>query len=330
MSSKLRDLGELKRILSSLLPDEKIITAVTPMNTGFSNDTYLIEGPDLILRLPPAAGAMLDGHDVIGQARIYATLGDTPGAPPVPRIAHVEENADLLGAPFFIMDRVPGESVNDIEMQSWFTDASDAVRRQMCSDWVSAFGNLARLQPLDVLGAPVSPEDDLRMWQRFADAAECPQLVDMIDRLLKKPAPISGVPAVIQGDSKLSNLMWKDYRISAMLDWEMSLNGEPMADLGYMLYLFESDYHTATRAPKLPGMLNRDEVIAVWEVASGRSASGVIWHEIAQIAKITAIIAEGTNMFNTGRSTDPKLAYFKQNLDYYLSVVTAMLDGTGH
>lgn len=322
-----RDLIELQSILSGLLPGEAAITAVSPMTTGFSNDTYLIEGPDLILRLPPAAGAMLDGHDVIGQARIYAALGNTPGAPPVPRIALVEESPALLGAPFFIMGRIPGESVNDIDMQPWFTEAPDAVRQQMCRDWVCAFGNLARLAPLAVLGDPVSPEDDLRMWQRFADGAQCPQLVDMIERLLKVPAPISGAPAVIQGDSKLSNLMWDDYRISAMLDWEMSLNGDPLADLGYMLYLFESDFHGATRAPKLPGMLKRDEVIALWEEVSGRSAAGIIWHEIAQIAKITAIIAEGTNMFNTGRSSDPKLAYFKQNLDYYLGVVAAMLAG---
>jgi aminoglycoside phosphotransferase (APT) family kinase protein len=326
----MRDNEELHRTLSGLLSGETSITAVTPMMTGFSNDTYLIEGPDLILRLPPAAGAMLDGHDVVGQAQIYAALGTTAGAPPVPRIVHVEESADVLGAPFFVMERIAGESVNDIDMQPWFTDAPEAVRTQMCSDWVTAFGNLARLSPLDVLGAPVSPEDDLRMWQRFAQGAQCPSLVDMIDRLLKVPAPLSGSPAVIQGDSKLSNLMWNDYRITALLDWEMSLNGDPLADLGYMLNLFESEYHAATRAQKLSGMLKRDQVIALWEEVSGRSAKGIMWHEIAQIAKITAIIAEGTNMFNTGRSSDPKLAYFKQNLDHYLGVVAAMLAGSGY
>ncbi len=322
-----RDNREIQRVLSGLLTGEPPITAVTPMTTGFSNDTYLIEGPDLILRLPPAAGAMLDGHDVIGQARIYAALGNTPAAPPVPRIVHLENGVDLLGAPFFIMGRIAGESVNDIDMQPWFTGAPDGVRNQMCRDWVSAFGNLALLAPLDVLGAPVSAEDDVRTWQRFADQAQCPQLADMIERLLKMPAPISGAPAVIQGDSKLSNLMWDDYRISAMLDWEMALNGDPLADLGYMLYLFESDYHDATRAPKLSGMLMREEVIALWEDVSGRSAKGIIWHEIAQIAKITAIIAEGSNMLNSGRSSDPKLAYFKSNLEHYLGVVGAMLAG---
>lgn len=325
-----RDNAELKNILSALLAVEAPITAVTPMTTGFSNDTYLIEGPDLILRLPPAAGAMLDGHDVIGQARIYAALSTTPGAPQVPRIVHVEEATDLLGAPFFIMGRVPGESVNDIEMQDWFTGASDTVRNQMCRDWVSAFANLARLSPLAVLGAPVSPEDDLRMWQRFADAAQCPQLVDMIERLLKVTAPISGKPAVIQGDPKLSNLMWQSERITAMLDFEMALNGEPLADLGYMLFFFAGDHHAASRAQKLSGMLTRHEVIEQWEMSSGRSASGVVWHEIAQVGKLGAIIAQGVNMANTGRSNDPRLEVFKQNIGYYLGAMAAMLDGAGY
>lgn len=326
----LRDLEQIAATLGNVLPDGPRITAVAPLTTGFSNDTYLIEGPDLILRLPPAAGAMLDGHGVIAQARIYAALGRTPGAPPVPAIIHIEESAELLGFPFFVMARVPGESVNDINMQPWFTEASDDVRTRMSTDWVSAFAGLAKLQPLDALGTSISPEDDLRMWQRFAEAANCPVLVDTIDRLLKTPAPLSGPPAIVHGDTKLSNLMWQEFSISAVLDWEMSLNGEPLADLGYMLYLFPSDYHDATRAPKLPGMIGRAEAIAQWEKVSGRSADGVFWHEVAQIAKICAIIAEGTNMYNTGRSSDPKLVYFKQNLDHYLSVMQAMLAGGGY
>lgn len=325
-----RDLSAIARALRATLQGGEHISQISPMATGFSNDTYLVEGIDQILRMPPAAGAMLDGHDVLAQARIYSALGEVEGAPPVPAILHVEKGAELLGAPFYMMGKVPGESVNDLEMQAWFTDVPDQTRTEMCRAWVAAFAKLARLAPIDALGTPISPHDDLRSWQRFADAANCPPLVDAIDRLLRVPAPLSGPPAVVHGDTKLSNLMWHDYRISAVLDWEMSINGEPLADLGYMLYLFPSEYHPATRAPKLPGMLTRAEVIALWEEVSGRSAEGVFWHETAQIAKICAIIAEGTNMLDTGRSHDPKLAYFKQNLSHYLSVMQAMLAGGGY
>ena len=73
----MRDLDQLAKALRGVLPGGDTITAIRPMTTGFSNETYSIDGPDLILRLPPAAGAMLEGHDVVGQARIYEELSLT-------------------------------------------------------------------------------------------------------------------------------------------------------------------------------------------------------------------------------------------------------------
>lgn len=323
------DPDRTRSILQDMLPGGERITGIRPLTTGFSNETYLIEGPELILRLPPSAGAMLDGHGVIAQAAIYRALGAAKGAPPVPQVVLSCPDETALGAPFFVMERVRGDSIHDIELQPWFVEGSDAFRREVCRRWVTAFAGLARLEPLDVLGPVVSPEEDARMWQTFAKAANSPQLVAQYDRLLSVPAPLSGPSAVVHGDTKLSNLMWHEGEVSAVLDWEMALNGEPLADLGYMLYGFESPYHGPTTPQKQPGMPGREQVIAWWEEVSGRSAEGVFWHEIAQIAKITAIIAEGTNMWVTGRSQDPKLAYFAKNLDYYLGVMRAMLDGGG-
>lgn len=326
----MRDLEQLTGALRQYLPGGQGIKAIRALTTGFSNETYLIEGVDLILRLPPAAGAMLEGHDVVGQGRIYQELATAPGAPPVPPVVAICSDPAIIGVPFFVMERVAGESIDDMTMTPWFVDGSDAARGQVCRDWVSAFAALSNLEPLPVLGPVVSPEDDARMWHEFARTADCPALVGLFDRLLAAPAPLSGPPAIVHGDPKLSNLMWQDQRITAMLDWEMALNGEPLANLGYMLFFFASDYHSATRAQKLTGMLSRDEVIALWEVVSGRSAAGISWHEIAQAGKLAGIIAEGVNMANTGRSDDPRLEIFKANIGYYLGVMEAMLDGYGH
>jgi len=142
------DLEKATRIVADRLPREKPVTGIAAMTTGFSNDTYLIEGADLILRLPPAAGAMLDGHDVVGQARIYQALGAMPGGPRVPEIILIEEDPTVLGAPFFVMSRVSGEAIDDIVMAPWFVDGTDALRRQICTDWISAFAGLSNLQPL--------------------------------------------------------------------------------------------------------------------------------------------------------------------------------------
>ena len=322
----MRDLEQLALALRQYLPGGHAITAIRPLTTGFSNETYLIEGLDLILRLPPAAGAMLEGHDVVGQGRIYRELATAPGAPPVPAIVAICSDPAIIGVPFFVMERIAGESIDDMKMTPWFLDGSDAMRKQVCRDWISAYAALSKLATLPVLGPVVSPDDDARMWREFARAADCPALVALFDRLLTAPAPLSGPPAIVHGDPKLSNLMWQDQRITAMLDWEMALNGEPLANLGYMLFFFASDHHAALRAQKMPGMLTRDEVIELWEAVSGRPAKGLIWHEIAQAGKTAAIIAEGINMANTGRSADPRLESFKQNIGYYLGAMAAMLN----
>ena len=88
-----RDLDAVRDTLARVLPQGDRITAVKPLTTGFSNETYFVEGCNMILRLPPSAGSMLDGHDVIAQARVYQALGETAGAPPVPKVALVCEDA---------------------------------------------------------------------------------------------------------------------------------------------------------------------------------------------------------------------------------------------
>jgi aminoglycoside phosphotransferase (APT) family kinase protein len=324
------DVTQLARVLGTYLPGGDAITQVVPLTTGFSNETYLIEGLDLILRLPPSAGAMLDGHDVITQARIYQELGSRPDAPRVPKIVALCKDGTLLGVPFFVMERLSGEAIGDLDMQPWFAEGSNALRGDICQQWATVFASFSNVRPLDVLGAVVTPEEDARKWQRFALGAQSPRLAALFERLLVAPAPRSGSPALIHGDPKLSNILWKDGKISAVLDFEMALNGDPLANLGYMLYALASDHHAAARAYKLSGMLSRDEVIALWEDVSGRSAEGVFWHEIAQMGKLAAIIAEGANMFNSGRSTDPKLTIFVQSLEYYIGVMQSMLDGGGY
>ncbi|MCB2046772.1 MAG: phosphotransferase family protein [Novosphingobium sp.] len=324
-----RDPEALAAALRSYLPGGEAVRAVVPLTTGFSNETYRIEGRDWILRMPQSAGAIVEGHDVLEQARLYAALGEIADGPPVPGVVAICEDASVLGAPFFVMECVAGQEVHDTQLPEWFTAPGDSFRRQLSEQWIRQVAAFASLPPLALLGDPVSPEQDARVWRAFADKAECPPLVAAYDRLLSRPAPISGPPSVVHGDVKLSNFMWHEGKLSAVLDWEMAINGEPLSDLGYLMIFFEGPFHRASTQLREPGILSRGETIALWEQVSGRSSEGVIWHEMAQIAKILCTMAEGTNLWVTGRSTDPKLAYFQQNLDYYLGVLVAMLDAEG-
>ena len=159
------------------------------------------------------------------------------------------------------------------------------------------------------------------MWQAFAKAANSPQLVEQYDRLLAVPAPRSGPPAVVHGDTKLSNLMWQDRQVSAVLDWEMALDGEPLADLGYMLYGFESPYHGPTTPQKQPGMPGREQVIAWWKrsrAARPRACSGT---RSPRSPRSPRSSQRAPTCGSPAAARTPSSPISRKNLDYYLGVM---------
>ena len=321
-----RDIGALRAALASALPDGDRITGVRAFSTGHSNETYLIEGLDRILRLPPTADPLMPGsHGVIAQARIYRALAAIAGAPPVPEVLMECAERSLLGDEFYVMARVAGEEVNDYQPQDWFTDALPEERDAICRTWMTSFGQLANLGPIDVLGPAMTPEDQAGRWRRVAMDADCAPLVELFDRLLRVPAPRTGVPSPVHGDPKLANLMWSDGELTAVLDWELAYNGEPLADLGYMLFFFASDAHPANRGCGFPGMWPRDRIIAHWAGLTGRSSAGVHWHEIAAAGKMAAIIAYGHHLYVSGKSNDARFLQWKIPLDKNLKLIDDML-----
>ncbi len=325
-----RDLDQLKVALAAVLPGGGLITGIRAFSTGHSNETYLIEGLDQILRLPPTVSPLLPGsHGVIAQARILEVLAQTPGAPPVPQVLFTCDDAAALGDPFFVMARVKGEEINDYLPQPWFADATSAERAGYCAKWMGAFCDLANLAPLDVLGLAVTPEDEARRWQAMAREADCEPLVASFDRLLSIPAPRSGAPAPAHGDPKLANLMWANGDLTAVLDWELAYNGDPLADLGYMLAFFESDARSAGKACGDEGMWKRDRIIANWEQTTGRPASGIRWHEAAAIGKMAAIVAYGYNLYVSGKSDDARFQRWERPIADNLRIMDTMLSSLG-
>ena len=302
------------------------VTGLRAFSTGHSNETYLIEGLDQILRLPATLNPLLpDAHPVPLQAKIYDALSFANGAPPVPQVVFQSDNNAMLGDPFFVMARVAGEEVNDYNPQLWFAEAAPGVREAMCRTWIEAFADVAGMVPLDALGEPVTPEDELCRWQSLALEARCPELAAQFDRLLSVPSPRSGQPSPVHGDPKFANLMWDDGKLSAVLDWELAYNGDPLADLGYMLYFFESEFHPANGACKYLGMLDRNGVIALWSEKTGRPANDVAWHEVAAVAKMAAMIGYGYNLYTSGKSDDARFLRWKERLDINTAMVDAML-----
>src|SRR3712207_451064 len=113
------------------------ITGIRPLSFGHSNRTYLLEGLDRVLRMPPAGRGLLPPYDIAHQPRVLAGVGAQPGAPPAPAVYDLCTDASVVGAPFFVMERRDGEST-DWKAPAWLLDGGPALRGRLSELWIDA------------------------------------------------------------------------------------------------------------------------------------------------------------------------------------------------
>lgn len=208
---------------------------------GRSNPTYLLaDGTrSWILRRPPHGLVLPTAHDMAREHRVLRALRDT--AVPVPEVLGLCEDVDVLGAPFFVMERLDGLTLRtraDTEV------LSVGQRAALADAVVDTLADLHHVDPESVglgdLGRPDGYlERQLRRWEKQWDASSTrprPEVRTVLDRL-GRSVPGPGPARIIHGDYKLDNLMVDRHapeRIIGVLDWEMSTLGDPVTDLAWL------------------------------------------------------------------------------------------------
>lgn len=294
---------------------------MVPLSAGHSNETYLLSGLDRILRTPPSEAGLLPPYDMPRQFRIMDRVGRAEGGPPVPRMRELCEDPSVIGDPFFTMDRARGEAYEAYAMPEWVKSADAAFRSAMCEQWIDAIAAVHAL-PTDVIGDPPrTPAEEADYWRCVAERAEAPDaLLDLLRCLVDHPPPVSGPAAPLHGDAKLANCLWQDGQLTALLDWEMAGVGEPLVDVGYLIWTFELYRNRGS-----PGWWTRAQVIARWEERTGRTARGVARYEVLGSAKVIAILAAGAHLVKSGKSKDPRFGAWEAVLGPMTAAAAARL-----
>lgn len=270
---------------------------------GKSNLTFLLSSAagELVLRRPPTGKLLPSAHDMGREARVQRGLADS--AVPVAKIV-LSDDGDLLGLPCYVMERVPGHIVRG-ELPAGYAD--DAASRQAMS-W--AFVDvLADLHGVDYeavgLGDYGRPagflERQVRRWTGQWEASrthEVPE-VDELARRLAGAIPAQQRSSIAHGDYRFDNVVFAPESpgtIGAVLDWELSTLGDPLADLG-LLMLFWAE--PGEEFPALiPGVTNqegfpsRSEMLERYAARSGADLSGLSAY-IAFAHFKFAVIAQG-------------------------------------
>jgi len=303
------NMEEIQSVLKRHLPQGEKITGVSTISDGYSNRTLLLEGLNLILRLPPEGEPLLAAfgvHDVSGQYRIMEAFVDTAGAPPVPRPVLLETDAALLGFPFFLMERVDADVWGDFSRPEWLNQANSVFRSGVSQTLVQTYTDLHGLKPIASLGPVRSSSEELIRWRDPIEAIVSPTLKEVFSLLLDN-APTDQKPVPCHGDAKVANLLWKEGRVIAMIDMEMSFNGDPRWDVAALLQGLRShDGQQPLPNEDENGFWGRDHILAQWQTITGRSIERLDWFQAADRARYASLLIHGQHLFDQGKATDQR------------------------
>jgi len=304
---ELVDEDALRGFLAEHLGDEATFDAERH-DQGFSNETVFVTWGDreLVLRRPPVGETAETAHDVLREYTAMDALQDTDV--PVPSTVAACDDLDVIGAEFYVMDRVEGDVVRFSEPDRFATpDARGEVAEEVVE-------TLAAVHTVDVDAVGLSdfgnPEGfTRRQVERWTEQIEwafeettaerdVPELREVGD-WLNENAPGEHPHALVHGDYKLDNLVFArdEPRTAAVLDWEMSTVGDPLCDLGWLLFFWrdEGDEESKITRTMLPqftkedGYPSRDEVVGMYEEAAGVDVEDARFYRVLAAYKMCAL-----------------------------------------
>lgn len=269
---------------------------------GRSNLTYLLTDGvrRWVLRRPPRAGLTPSAHDMGREFRVTDALQGTDV--PVVRTVGLQEDPTLLGAPYAVVEFVEGSTIRSVAD----LDRLDDQQLDACVD--SLVGVLAALHDVDHVAAGLEgfgrpdayAQRQLRRWAGQWEHVQPDRVVDAESLLsrLTSSAPTSGRAAVVHGDFRIDNVIVAaddPSVVRALVDWELSTIGDPVADVAMMCAYRHSalddvlGLDAAWTSDRLP---DEDELRERYEKASGESLAS--WDFFLALAYYKlAVIAQG-------------------------------------
>ncbi len=234
------DVARLEEWLSRHVPGYRGPLEVREFRGGQSNPTYELTSPSgrLVLRRKPPGALLASAHAVEREHRVIAALH--PTGFPVPRPYGLCEDPQQIGTAFFVMQHVEGRVIWDLDLPGF----GSGERRAL---YDSLIATLARLHCIDPAAVGLSDfgrpgnyfTRQLARWTQQYRASQTREVPE-VERLLEwLPAhlPADDSMSIVHGDFSLNNLILhpSEPRVLAVIDWELSTLGHPIADLTYHL-----------------------------------------------------------------------------------------------
>lgn len=314
----------LQSWLRTRLPRADAITVPPPVRPGAggSSDTLFVNpvirerGMERqerwVLRIEPKARQIYMLSSIERQFRVMEALRRL-GSVPVPAVVWHEPDPAILGAPFFIMERVEGQIPSDfIHSQGLLVELSPAKREAL---WLEAVRTMAAVHaaPVESFGFLARPErgasgleQEISLWDEYARWSGAPMqpVQERARRWLADHAPMRPPDGLAWGDARIANMVFRDSRCVAVLDWEtVSLAGAE-SDLGWWIF-FDWMMSDGWGVARLEGIGDGAKLVKAWEGFSGRRAENMEWHEVFATWRFSLISDRARMLMRQRGEADP-------------------------
>ena len=288
------DLRRLRAFLGSAGPLRAELIA-----GGRSNLTYVVTdgANEWVLRRPPLGHVLATAHDMAREHRVLSALAATPV--PVPKTYILCINPDVLGAPFYLMEKVEGTVYRTAEQtERLAAERATALAHELIDVLAALHGVDPGAVGLGDFGRPAGFLDrQVRRWQRQLAASRSREIagIDELSDALAGSVPATQRPAIVHGDYKIDNvIVGPDDAIAAVVDWEMATLGDPLCDLGlFDVYMDGGIAEMVAGAPgPATGFPPGTRLRARYAAATGLDLTPLPWYEALGCFKL-AVISEG-------------------------------------
>ena len=290
---------------------DMIITAnESSLASGFSNETFIFNikekniSKNYVLRLKPSNYQVFPEYNLKLQVDIMRCLHKRGF--PAPNVILYESNDDILGSEFYLMDFINGEAPSDnppyhMDPEGMVGKASKDERRKIWTEWLNYLSQIHVLNideiNLNILDDKYRNNDpidiDISYYQNFLDwgmdGEDNPLCNDVIKWLKENKPKKHNALSLCWGDSRPGNILYQDFKATALLDWEMATYGDPISDIAWGLAVDDASSIGLT-IDRLEGSMEYNEALDIWSKKTGFSIDNYDYYRIFSLLKFSVIM----------------------------------------
>ena len=278
--------------------------------SGFSNETFIFsleendEIKNFVLRLKPTNYQVFPEYNLKLQVDIMRCLHKRGF--PAPNVILYESNEDILGSEFYLMDYINGEAPSDnppyhMDPEGMVGKAVKEDRRKIWTEWIH-YLNQIHILDIDDLGLTEleskygknDPIDiDIEYYQDFLnwgmDGEDNPLCDDVLNWLRENKPKKNNPLSLCWGDSRPGNILYENFKATALLDWEMASYGDPISDVAWCLAVDDASSLGLT-IERLEGSMDYKEALDIWSSKTGFSQENYEYYRIFSLLKFSVIM----------------------------------------